>query len=219
MGPLLSYKWSYFPLQVGLSPHLPINFWPFIRAPFYHTYNARLGAHLGLLEVQSTSQQRGGTFNSDSDWAGCLETRRSTDCQLVMVAGGVVQVTAQPSQVCGENHFQRHEGQWHRQYQSRLKLQGFSASKTQWACLVFNMGLYSGYFGGRLANGSSCQGKDWPSDACSGREPEPTQDLPSPQRPSADGHVPHLPVPYIFGTFGSQLPIHQVAIDPWFENI
>ena len=46
---------------------------------------------------------------SDSDWAGCLETRRSTDCQLVMVAGGVVQVTAQPNQVCGENHFQRHE--------------------------------------------------------------------------------------------------------------
>ena len=141
MGPLLSYKWSYFPLQVGLSPHLPINFWPFIRAPFYHTYNARLGAHLGLLEVQSTSQQRGGTFNSDSDWAGCLETRRSTDCQLVMVAGGVVQVTAQPSQVCGENHFQRHEGQWHRQYQSRLKLQGLSASKTQWA---YTLGTLAG---------------------------------------------------------------------------
>ena len=28
---------------------------------------------------------------------------------------------------------------------------------------------------------------------------------------------PHLPVPYIFGTFGSQLPIYQVTINPGFQ--
>ena len=33
--------------------------------------------------------------NSDSDWAGCLETRRSTDSHLAIVAGAVVTCTTQ----------------------------------------------------------------------------------------------------------------------------
>ena len=28
---------------------------------------------------------------------------------------------------------------------------------------------------------------------------------------------PHFSIPYIFGTCGSQLPIYQVTIDPWFQ--
>ena len=28
---------------------------------------------------------------------------------------------------------------------------------------------------------------------------------------------PHFSIPYIFGTFGSQLPILHVTVDPWFQ--
>ena len=32
---------------------------------------------------------------TDSDWAGCLETRRSTDCYVAVLAGAIVQIGAQ----------------------------------------------------------------------------------------------------------------------------
>ena len=32
---------------------------------------------------------------TDSDWAGCLETRRSTDCFVPVLGGAIVQIDAQ----------------------------------------------------------------------------------------------------------------------------
>ena len=58
------------------------------------TLAAYLQAHPTVSRVITCDQKVGEPWSiklySDSDWAGCLETRRSTDSHLAMVAGAVV---------------------------------------------------------------------------------------------------------------------------------
>ena len=63
------------------------------------TLAAYLQAHPTIARVITCDQKVGEPWSielySDSDWAGCLETRRSTDSHLAMVAGAVVTCTTQ----------------------------------------------------------------------------------------------------------------------------
>ena len=61
---------------------------------------ATLAAYLQLVRVMTLDPtQKQGPLSidvfRDSDWAGCLESRRSTDSHVTMVNGAVVQVTTQ----------------------------------------------------------------------------------------------------------------------------
>ena len=64
------------------------------------TLAAYLQSHLSLVRVMTLDPtQKQGPLSidvfSDSDWAGCLESRRSTDSHVAVVGGAVVQVTTQ----------------------------------------------------------------------------------------------------------------------------
>ena len=63
------------------------------------TLAAYLQAHPTVSRVITCDQKVGERWSielySDSDWAGCLETRRSTDSHLAIVAGAVVTCTTQ----------------------------------------------------------------------------------------------------------------------------
>ncbi len=57
-------------------------------------------SHPHVIRVISTDKQdKGGPWEveaySNSDWDGCLETRRSTDGHVILVQGAVIQVTTQ----------------------------------------------------------------------------------------------------------------------------
>ena len=63
------------------------------------TLAAYLQSHPHIVRLVPTHSPNGDPWQiesyTDSDWAGCLETRRSTDCHVIMVQGVIVQVTTQ----------------------------------------------------------------------------------------------------------------------------
>ena len=63
------------------------------------TLAAYLQSHPHIVRLVATGSPDGDLWQvesySDSDWAGCLETRTSTDCHVIMVQGAIVQVTTQ----------------------------------------------------------------------------------------------------------------------------
>ena len=61
------------------------------------TLAAYLQSHLSLVRVMTLdpTQKQGPLSISDSDCAGCLESRRSTDSHVAVVGGALVQVTTQ----------------------------------------------------------------------------------------------------------------------------
>ena len=63
------------------------------------TLASYLQSHPHVIRVISTDKQDDGPWEiesyTDSDWAGCLETRRSTDSHVILEQGAVIQVTTQ----------------------------------------------------------------------------------------------------------------------------
>lgn len=67
------------------------------------TLAAYLQSHPRIIRLIATDSSDDGPWQiesyTDSDWAGCLETRRSTDSHVIMVQGAVIQVTTQTQPV------------------------------------------------------------------------------------------------------------------------